>query len=111
MLPKKNRISKDFFEKIFKEGGSFSFKYFLIKKVKISTAESAFTVVVSSKVAKKAVLRNKLKRRMRHIIKKILPSAQKGLGIIVILKKGVEKLDFWEMGKELKDNFQKAGII
>jgi ribonuclease P protein component len=105
MLPKKHRINKKIFEEILKKGKIFSSDCLYIKTLPISEKHSIFAFVVSSKVAKKAVERNKLKRRARHIIKKMLPKIEKGLGVIIFFKKGVEKMTFSELEKEINDIF------
>jgi len=59
---------------------------------------------VSRKLSKKAVIRNKIKRRIRHIMRLILaefrPSAR---GLIVIPYKGFDEADFAELHKGFKD--------
>jgi ribonuclease P protein component len=105
MLPKKHRINKKMFEEIFKKGKFFSSDYLYIKTLPIPEKHSIFAFVVSSKVAKKATERNKLKRRARHIVKKILPKIKKGLGVIIFFKKGTEKMTSLELEKEINDIF------
>ncbi|MDQ3245229.1 MAG: ribonuclease P protein component [bacterium] len=63
MLPKKNRAIKKDIEKLFKNRGFLSFgnltlRYFIEKDLK----ESKISFIVPKKVAKTAVLRNKLRR-------------------------------------------------
>lgn len=105
MLSKKHKINKKLFEEILKKGKIFSSDYLHIKTLSIPEKHSVFAFVVSFKVTKKAVERNKLKRRARHIIKKILPKIKKGLGVIIFFKKGVEKMTFPELEKEINDIF------
>lgn len=111
MLAKKHRINKKLFEEIFKKGKIFSSDYLYIKTLPIPEKHSTFAFVVSSKVAKKAVERNKLKRRARHIVWKMMPEIKKGLSIIIFFKKGVEKMNFSELEKEIKTIFKKAKIL
>ena len=111
MLARKHRINKELFTEIIKAGKSVSSDNLSLKIRPIPADCSAFAFVVSSKVAKKAVDRNKLKRRARHIISKMLPEIKKGLGIIIFFKKGNEKLNFQEIEKETRAIFQKAKIF
>jgi ribonuclease P protein component len=55
--------------------------------------------VVSKKISKKAVIRNKIKRRIRHLTKEFFKSGK----IIVVAKKDISEVDF----KILKDDFKK----
>lgn len=111
MLAKKHRINKELFKKVFKEGKNFFSEKISVKIAPITADLSAFSFVVSSKVSKKATERNKLKRRARHIVQKIIPEIKKGLGIIIIFKKNCEKATFQEIEKEIKTVFKKAKIL
>jgi ribonuclease P protein component len=105
MLTKKHRINKKLFKEIHKKGKSFSFNCFHVKKFFLPNKNNVFAFVVSSKNIKRAVDRNKLKRRARHIVKKILPKIEKGLSAIIFFKKGAEKKTFLELEKEINDIF------
>lgn len=111
MLARKHRINKELFTEIIKAGKSVSSDDLSLKIRPIPADCSAFAFVVSSRVAKKAVERNKLKRRVRHIIRKVLPEIKRGLGIIIFFKKGSEKLSFQELEKEILRIFKKGGIL
>ncbi|MGA1846114.1 ribonuclease P protein component [Deferribacter abyssi] len=63
--------------------------------------------IVSKKISKKAVIRNKVKRRLREIFrlnKYILPNK---VHLVVIAKQGVEKVNFSELEYDVKQIFQK----
>lgn len=111
MLPKKHRIAKKSFEDIFKRGKNYFSDYISLKVCPIPENRSIFTFVVSSKVAKKAVERNKLKRRSRYIVKKILDKAKKGRGVIVFFKKDSNKLNFYDLEREIIAILEKAKIL
>jgi len=70
-----------------------------------------FAFVAPVKTAKKAVDRNKLKRRTRYITEKHYSSFVGGFSVIIFLKKGSEKLKFPELEKELLLTFKKAGVM
>ncbi len=107
MLPRKNRVPKAFFEEILGKSlcvhtPLFSFRF---KRLNQNT-ESSFAVVVSKKVAKTAVERNLLKRRIKSIVQDFLknnPKKEKlNLGGIFFLKKGVEKTKFFDLKAEVQ---------
>ena len=65
--------------------------------------ENRYSVVVSSKVSKKAHERNLLKRRAREILRKI--QKEKGLmgwDIAILFKQTVSRLSFTELEREIK---------
>lgn len=70
-----------------------------IRTVKRDTP-TTYTVVVSKKVERNAVGRNKIKRRIREILKDI--SLPQNTTIVVYSKKGITQLSFQELKKEIK---------
>ncbi|MCD6471195.1 ribonuclease P protein component, partial [bacterium] len=71
MLSKRYRLrKKGDFERLSKFGKKFYTKEIGLKYIKNNLQISRFGVVVSLKISKKAVVRNKLKRRILDIIKK-----------------------------------------
>lgn len=51
-----------------------------------NTKESHFGFIISTKISKKAVIRNRIKRIMSEVIRKKLDTIQKGLDIIFLIK-------------------------
>ena len=101
MIPKKHRfttrVGEDFFAKA-KRAYSPLFILYFQKKETRKMAEVA--VIVPKKHAPKATKRNKIKRKMKLVLKPLLPSL-KGLGIVLYLKKRVEAEDFANFEKEI----------
>ena len=62
---------------------------------------SRFAFVVSTKVSKKAVERNLLRRRLREIIRKVLPRIKSGLDIMISTRPQACKLSFQELEQEV----------
>ena len=58
-----------------------------------------FGFVVSGKVSNKAVARNKIKRRLREIVKKEINSMPSGYDIVIVAKKTAVGLDFKDFKK------------
>jgi len=55
--------------------------------------------VVSKKISKKAVIRNKIKRRIRHISRENLKEGK----FVIVVKKNIADLEF----KKLENDFKK----
>lgn len=91
MLPKKNRVNKEKFEKTFKKGrfvnsSNVSLKFAIDPKTKLNIS---FTVPKSA--VKSAVKRNLLKRRGYYVIKKHLKYLPLGfVGVFIFGKKSLE---------------------
>ena len=112
MLPKKNRlIKKKDFEKILKRGKSFKEDFLVLKIKKNKSEEVRFGFIVSKKVSKKAVLRNKIKRRLREVAKIKMKEIKKGIDIVLIALSGIKTKDFWEIKEAIEKLFKKAKIL
>jgi ribonuclease P protein component len=91
MLKKVNRLAKDRdIQTAFVRGRTFFNPYFTIKFVPSRTIPR-FTVVVSTKVFKNAVARNRLKRILREYIRKNLGGFKNG-DYVIIAKPKINKL-------------------
>ena len=112
MLSRKNRLSKKKdFDEIFKNGKS-SFDGLLgVKMIKKEKQEfSRFGIIVSSKISKKAVIRNKIKRRIRNIIAKKYFNSANVKDVIIITLPGILNKKYSEIEKSLCAHFKKLKI-
>jgi len=105
MLPKKYRIDKKLLEEVVKKGKKISSQHLFAKTLVIDRENPLFGIIVLSGVAPNAVTRNKIKRRARNIVLKIIPRIKRELAGVIFLGKGCEKLTFKELEKEINDIF------
>ncbi len=102
MLPAKHRLTKQKdFERLFADGRGYYTKFLGIKKTANNLEISRFGVIVSNKISKKAVVRNKLKRQIRAIIRKHLNNILSGYDWAVVCLPPVLNLSFEELEKEV----------
>jgi|WetSurMetagenome_2_1015567.scaffolds.fasta_scaffold151331_1 ribonuclease P protein component len=88
MLPYKNRlIKRTDFEKVYKYGRLFYFENVAVKIIKNGIDESRIGFSVGIKFSKKAVERNRAKRQLREILRKMLAKIEKGADVVVMIKK------------------------
>ena len=86
MLVKRLRLVKEKdFKIIFKLGKSFYAKIFRIKVLANKLGFNRYGIVISTKVSKKAVKRNKLKRQFRSIIKEFDKKIIAGFDLVIIV--------------------------
>lgn len=130
MLPKNFRLSKKKdFEAVFQKGKSikgvgFVLNFlekknnkFIYKFSKKSTAMQEISgdlkvgFIVSLKVHKKAVKRNKLKRRMREVIKDNLDKIKKGNFIVIVALPSAANFSFKEVKKNINVLLKKAHLL
>jgi ribonuclease P protein component len=102
MLPKKYRLPKREFKEIFKSGKRIHSPYFTIvykKDLKLENPQIA--VVVGLKVDKRATRRNKVKRRIKTILKDKLEDIPHNIKVIITTKNPVVNLKFENLHKIL----------
>ena len=117
MLPFKNRLTKKKdFEFVFRFGERYyapSGINMYIKEKGNRNDGSRFGFIVSKKVSKKAVNRNKLKRWLRDIVKVNLSKISNSFDVVVVLNPKLFKSDasFQKIRDDLESLFFKAGIL
>lgn len=87
MLQKSQRIPRKLFSEISKNANLFSNEVFLFRFIKTKEKNSRFGFSISKKVAKKAVIRNKLRRCGYKIIKNYINSIPKGVLMTISFRK------------------------
>lgn len=98
MLPRLNRLTKKKdFEETYQQGKAVGGNFLLIKTKPNQEKQTRIGIVVSKKVAKKATERNKLKRRIREIVRKKNTKDKLGGDIVIIAKKPSAKASYREL--------------
>lgn len=108
MLPKKQRLQRDEFPNLFKKGKTvnsahLSFRFVTDPKL----TKSKFSIVISKKTAKTAVVRNRFRRRGYEAIAKISPVLNTPLRGAFFAKTGAEKMSFPEIKREINNILEK----
>lgn len=67
--------------------------------------------VVSTKVSKRAVVRNKLKRRMREAVRTVISELQPGIDIAFMARSEAIKMTFVEIRAVMLDLLVKSKIL
>jgi len=108
MLARKYRLTKDSdFQKVFSRGKKAFSPYFLVRFQPNQLGNCRFAVVVANKIAKKAVIRNRLKRQVREAIYNNLSKFTQRLDIIVNILPACLEKDSAVIEKELVQVFKK----
>ena len=102
MLNKKYRITKkEDFTEINKKGKKIGSSHFIIKFTQNSLGYSRYGIIISTKISKKAVERNKIKRQLREIIRINYDTLPQGYDIVIYTKKNICNVLFHELEKEI----------
>lgn len=100
-MKKRFRVKKEKdFSAIFKKGKSFANRKFVIYRLENNEQHFRVGLSVSKKLGN-AVMRNQIKRRIRHILIEHKDQLVENVDFVVIARKGVEILDYAEMEKNL----------
>lgn len=113
MLAKKNRLteSKEF-KKVQTQGKVYQSKNFGLAYLERRDSEpSKFGFVVSTKIAKDAVDRNRFKRSMSESVRTSLLRIKPGYNIVFLAKMSIIRSPTSEVMKETKNALKDAGLM
>lgn len=113
MLPKQYRLRKtQDFEKVFAKSGKPFFAPTIFVKIGANKQEcSRFGFVVGTKVSKKAVERNRIKRCLRSFVQENLENIAPGFDIIVVARPSSNKTSYEKLACTLRLLLTKARIL
>ncbi len=73
--------------------------------------ETRFAIVVGHTVSKKAVIRNRLRRRLREIVRMRLPHLVPGFDVVLIVRSPAIKKTFAELARGLDFVLARGGLV
>jgi len=113
MLKKDNRLKKKKdFENVFKKGKGYKESFLSVKVSPNNLKENRFGIVISQKVSKKAVVRNKIKRKIKAVILKNLDILENGFDCIFIVRPQKTPIDdYQKIEKEVERLLKAAKLI
>jgi len=112
MLAKENRLTKKKdFSLIFKKGLGVKEGFLFIKTVINKSKDSRFAFVVSQKVSKSAVIRNKIRRILKELIRGHLERTKTGIDGVLIVYPGIDHRKREDIADKLEKLFKKAKLF
>jgi len=117
MLPKKHRIKRIEFPSQKTRGVSVHGEYTTLrfynenKIAEKNNSTAKFSVVVSKKIAKKAIDRNLLKRRAYFSLKKITQNIKKPIVCVLYMKKGSFEQSYKNIKSDIEETFKKSKLL
>jgi len=112
MLPLNNRLKKTVdIRNVFKQGRLFKEGFLIFKTAKNDLNKSRFGFIVSQKVSKQAVVRNKIKRRLRGAVMKRLKEIKTGTDNLFIALPGLANKDFLSTEQMINSLLRKANMF
>jgi len=108
MLSSQNRLKKTGnINQISKKGNLVAGNFIFLKFTKNNLDINRFAFAVGLKISKKAVLRNKIKRRLRESIKENLLKLKTGSDFLIVARPRIIKEGYRAIKKELEALFKK----
>jgi len=95
VLPQENRLAlRKELHRLQKKGRIAHFPLFSLLIGQNQTKVSRFGFIISKKIDKRAVRRNRIKRLLREAIRCLLPQIEKGYDVVFLVKKGIARQDY-----------------
>ncbi len=118
-LPKEHRLkSWREFRLVYQKGSKHYSSHLILRALSVSTTElqspDSHTLVgisISTKVSKKAVIRNSIKRRIKAAVRELLPEMGNCWLIVVVVKTSAVKCSYVDFLRELEQLFKQSNII
>lgn len=102
MLPKQHRLPLRIeLRRVKKEGRLFQGKLFGLLLAPSPKAQTRFAFIISTKVHKKAVKRNRAKRLLAAALRELLPQMKSGSDGVFLAKKSLVEADFKQIKQEV----------
>ncbi len=96
------------FSQVYSRGSSWTVPYLAVKALPNQLDHYRYGIVVSKKIGK-AVIRNRVRRRLREIIRQM--AIRPGWDIIIVARPGIIKESFAGTRNALTGTFRRAGLI
>ena len=99
------------FKKVYSKGNSYATKYLVLYEFNKNKGNNRYGFSISKKIGN-AVVRNKLRRRLKAIIRKLedKKNLPEGYDFIFIARKPVTRLNFQQIKKDVNKLFKKADL-
>ncbi len=106
-LPKNFRLKKkNNFDKVKRHGQVVQTPFFFASILDGQKDGPKFAFVVSKKIDKKAVVRNKIRRYLSEAIRILMPQLKKDVYAVFFVKKEIKNLEFNQIKKEISKIYQ-----
>jgi ribonuclease P protein component len=112
VLPKKFRLTrKKDFEKISRKGKHFGGAFFILRTIENGLDYSRFGFVVSLKVSKKAVTRNKIRRQLHEMARVNFARIKNGFDALIIARPEIKEKSYQEIERALFEALEKGELL
>ncbi len=93
------------------QGNKFHSKHFLVIAVETDHRSLRFGLTVTKKIDSRAVVRNRIKRRIREFLRTTKGRFSTGFDVVIVAKRGAESCLSEQIERELFGLIKRAGIV
>lgn len=111
MLRRSHRLSTKQFDEVIKSGKAVHSAFFLARTLPSPDGVVRIAAVTPVKIAKKAVIRNRTRRRIYEAVQPILETVKEPVLAIILAKSGALTAPSDALTVDLKALFVKAGLL
>ena len=97
------------FDAVFKNGKVWATDVAVMRAIPNGLAFSRFGIIVSKKVGKKAVVRNRVKRLLREVVR--LTPIQPGWDVVIVARRQAAEAGFREIEPAMLSLLNRAGLL
>ena len=110
-FPKSARLSRaSEFERLRREGRSFHGKFIVLSILKAASTSEARVGLITSRRVGGAVVRNRVRRRLREIVRAARPGLQDGLWLVLIARQQAARATFAALEAEWQQLAKRSAI-
>lgn len=111
MLPKQNRIPSYTISELFRSGMRRNIGYYQVIYKKNDATVPRFAIIVSTKISKHAVVRNRIKRLVSESIRHVFPKFSLRVDMLIIVKQNISEKQQTEVQTELINHLSDLRLI
>lgn len=111
MLPKSHRLPASEIQTVLKQGRKITMPMGQLIFRQTQNPVSRFAFVVSTRIDKRAVVRNRIKRLLRESIRHLLPEIKPGHDMLIVARSNQSKTSQTEVEMVVKEVLVKSGMI
>jgi len=110
-MDKDQKIRKNSeYKRIFSRARWISGKLITIHYLNGESKQSRWGIVVSKKIGS-AVVRNRIRRKIREICRILDPLLVKNLDLVIVARRGIQKVNYWDLLKDVEQVCRRAKFI
>jgi len=111
MVKKNNKVTRELFSSVLKNGSTYHSPHFSFRIGTDDIKRTHIAFAVPKKIVKRAVVRNKIKRRGYYTLHTLLPDIKKSFTGIFFVKNGAEALPYKKSKEEIISLLYRAKLF